>query len=139
MPGRPGQLPEDTVNIRAGQIDFIQSDDHRHSGGLGVADGFLCLGHDSIIGSDYQNNYVGHVGPAGTHGGKGLVAGRVQEHHVLIAVVVAVGADRLGDSAGFAAGGALGARIAVRGGERVIRPVLALAVVALAGRMFGLY
>jgi len=42
-------------------------------------------------------------------------------------------------AAGFAAGGALGARIAVRGGERVIRPVLALAVVALAGRMFSLY
>jgi uncharacterized membrane protein YfcA len=40
---------------------------------------------------------------------------------------------------GFAAGGALGARAAVRGGARVIRPVLAVAVVALAGRMLGLY
>ncbi len=42
-------------------------------------------------------------------------------------------------AAGFAAGGALGARMAVRGGERLIRPVLAIAVVAMAGRMFGLY
>jgi uncharacterized membrane protein YfcA len=41
--------------------------------------------------------------------------------------------------AGFAVGGALGARLAVRGGARVIRPVLAVAVVALAGRMLGLY
>jgi uncharacterized membrane protein YfcA len=41
--------------------------------------------------------------------------------------------------AGFAAGGELGARLAVRGGERLIRPVLALAVLALAGRMLGLY
>jgi uncharacterized membrane protein YfcA len=40
---------------------------------------------------------------------------------------------------GFAAGGAAGARLAVRGGARVIRPVLAVAVVALAGRMLGLY
>jgi uncharacterized protein len=40
---------------------------------------------------------------------------------------------------GFTAGGALGARAAVRGGARVIRPVLAVAVVALAGRMLGLY
>jgi uncharacterized membrane protein YfcA len=40
---------------------------------------------------------------------------------------------------GFAAGGELGARMAVRGGERLIRPVLALAVAALAGRMMGLY
>ena len=39
---------------------------------------------------------------------------------------------------GFAAGGELGARLAVRGGERLIRPVLALAVLALAGRMLGL-
>jgi uncharacterized membrane protein YfcA len=41
--------------------------------------------------------------------------------------------------AGFAAGGELGARLAVRGGERLIRPALALAVVALAGRMLGLW
>jgi hypothetical protein len=41
--------------------------------------------------------------------------------------------------AGYAAGGALGARVAVRGGERLIRPVLAVAVAALAGRMIGLY
>lgn len=40
---------------------------------------------------------------------------------------------------GFAAGGELGARFAVRGGERLIRPVLGVAVVALAGRMLGLY
>ena len=39
---------------------------------------------------------------------------------------------------GFAAGGLLGARIAVIGGERVIRPVLAVAVIALAARMLGL-
>jgi len=40
---------------------------------------------------------------------------------------------------GYSAGAALGARLAVRGGERLIRPVLALAVIALAGRMLGLY
>jgi uncharacterized membrane protein YfcA len=41
--------------------------------------------------------------------------------------------------AGFVAGGALGARAAVRGGARIIKPVLAVAVVALAGRMLGIY
>lgn len=40
---------------------------------------------------------------------------------------------------GFAAGGELGARIAVRGGDRVIRPVMVLAILFLAGRMLGLY
>jgi uncharacterized membrane protein YfcA len=40
---------------------------------------------------------------------------------------------------GFGAGGALGAKLAVLGGERLIRPVMAVAVIALAGRMLGLY
>jgi len=40
---------------------------------------------------------------------------------------------------GFALGGRLGVLVAVRGGERVIRPVMAVAVVAMAGRMLGLY
>jgi uncharacterized membrane protein YfcA len=40
---------------------------------------------------------------------------------------------------GYAIGGALGARLAVVGGERLIRPVLAVAVVAMAGRLLGLY
>lgn len=40
---------------------------------------------------------------------------------------------------GFAAGGWLGAQIAVRGGERVIRPVMVVAILGLAGRMLGLY
>jgi uncharacterized membrane protein YfcA len=40
---------------------------------------------------------------------------------------------------GFWAGGELGARLAVRGGERLIRPALAAAVVALSARMLGLW
>ena len=40
---------------------------------------------------------------------------------------------------GFAAGGWIVARVAVRGGEKIIKPVLIGAVVALAGRMIGLY
>ena len=40
---------------------------------------------------------------------------------------------------GFAVGGFAGVRIAVVGGERVIRPVLVMAVVALAARMLGAF
>lgn len=40
---------------------------------------------------------------------------------------------------GFSLGGALGAQVAVAGGDRVIRPVLAVAILALAGHMFGFY
>lgn len=42
-------------------------------------------------------------------------------------------------AAGQSTGGFVGARLAVRGGERVIRPVLVLAVLGLAGKMLGLY
>ena len=42
-------------------------------------------------------------------------------------------------AAGYALGGELGARLAVRGGERLIRPVLVAGVLVLAGRMMGIY
>ena len=42
-------------------------------------------------------------------------------------------------AAGFVGGGIVGVRLAVYGGERVIRPVLVAAVLALAGRMLGIY
>jgi uncharacterized membrane protein YfcA len=40
---------------------------------------------------------------------------------------------------GFAVGGAIGANISVRGGEKVIRPVMIAAVLAFSGRLLGLY
>jgi uncharacterized membrane protein YfcA len=40
---------------------------------------------------------------------------------------------------GFALGGELGARAAIQGGERLIRPVLVASVLAMAGRMLSLY
>ncbi len=46
---------------------------------------------------------------------------------------------RGGGYVGFGIGGELGARAALVGGERLIKPVLVLAVIALAGRMLGLY
>ncbi len=42
-------------------------------------------------------------------------------------------------AAGLAAGGYIGARITVAGGERIIRPVLIVAVLVFAGRLLGLY
>jgi uncharacterized membrane protein YfcA len=40
---------------------------------------------------------------------------------------------------GFAGGGAIGARLTVSGGSRVVRPVMAVAVLAMSGRLLGLY
>ena len=40
---------------------------------------------------------------------------------------------------GFALGGELGARMAIRGGERLLKPVLGVVIFVLAGHMLGLY
>ncbi len=62
-----------------------------------------------------------------------------------VAVVVFIVEDKIAWgpalvlTVGFGLGGWLGARLAVRRGERVIRPVLVVAVVAMSGRMLGLY
>jgi hypothetical protein len=62
---------------------------------------------------------------------------------VAIPVFVAQGQVAWGPAAwlslGFALGSALGVRLAVRRGEAIIRPILVLAVLGLAGRMLGLY
>jgi hypothetical protein len=42
-------------------------------------------------------------------------------------------------AAGFTVGGAVGARLTVKGGERLIRPVMIVAVLALSGRLLGVY
>jgi uncharacterized membrane protein YfcA len=40
---------------------------------------------------------------------------------------------------GFAAGGTLGAAVSVKGGEKVIRPIMIVSVLAFSGRLLGLY
>ena len=42
-------------------------------------------------------------------------------------------------AAGMAAGGYVGSQLAVSGGEKIIKPVLVVSVLVLAGRMIGLY
>lgn len=42
-------------------------------------------------------------------------------------------------SLGFALGAVIGVRLAVRGGERIIRPALLLSILLLAGKMLGFY
>ena len=101
-----GQLAEDLVDVRrrvdVGQVDLVQGHDDRHLGGLGVGDGFDRLGHDAVVGGHDQDHDVGHVGPAGAHGGEGLVAGRVDEGDRLAVVLDLVGANVLRDAAALA-------------------------------------
>ena len=68
-----------------------------------MVDGFQGLRHDAVVGRHHQDDDVGDLGAAGTHAGEGFVAGRVDEDDLAALHLHLVGADVLGDAAGFAA------------------------------------
>lgn len=78
-----------------------------------------------------------------------IVANSIKVLVVLVVTVMALPVFLIGGSidwgpalvlaAGYAAGGSVGARVTVTGGEKVIRPVLVMAVLGFAGRLLGLY
>jgi uncharacterized membrane protein YfcA len=111
---------------------------------------FLVFFAIGLYGGAFQAGIGLLIVAALAHAGLGLVAANSIKNVVnFVQTVFAIPAfllagqvrwpEAIALAAGFSAGGALGARLAVRGGERVIRPVMALAVMALAGRMLGLY
>ena len=65
-----------------------------------MADGFLGLWHDVVIGRNYDNSNIGNLGTTGTHGGKGLVSWGVKEGNTLLATLEGyrVGTYVLGDT-----------------------------------------
>ena len=80
-----GQLLLDFLRIRCGAIYFVDGEYDGNTGRLGVADGFLRLGHDGVVRRYHNNGDVRYLGTASTHGRKGLVARRIQERNVLTA------------------------------------------------------
>ena len=105
-----GELLHDLRGVGLGLVDLVDGDDDRHLGGAGVVDGFEGLGHDAVVGCDDDDDDVGDLGSAGTHAGEGLVTGGIEEDDLAaegggvgLGDVDLVGADVLGDAAGFAA------------------------------------
>ena len=84
-------------------VDLVDRDDDRHVRRLGMGDGFHGLRHDAVIGGDHQNDEIGHLGAARAHRGEGGMARRVEEGDLLAGLQLhLIGADMLGDAAGFA-------------------------------------
>ena len=111
-----GELLDDLLRVGFGLVDLVDGHDDRHVGGAGVVDGLEGLGHDAVVGGDDDDDDVGDLGAAGAHAGEGLVAGGVEEDdlateggRVFLGDVDLVGADVLGDAAGFAGGDVGGA------------------------------
>ena len=83
-------------------VDLVDRHDDRHAGRLGMADRFDRLRHDAVVGRHHQNGDVGGLGAAGAHRREGGVAGRVDEGDLVTVLLDLIGADMLGDAAGFA-------------------------------------
>ena len=99
------QLLADALGSRVRPVDLVDGDDDRRLRRLGMADRLDRLLHDAVIGRDDQHHDVGDIGAARTHRGKGLMARRIDKGDLLAAPQGdAIGADMLGDAAGFATG-----------------------------------
>ena len=87
-----------------GLIDLVDRHDHRNLRRLGVMDRLDGLRHHAIVGCDHEDHDVGHLGAAGAHRGERGVARGVDEGDLLAAFRRGhlIGADMLGDAAGFA-------------------------------------
>ena len=100
------ELLADAIGVRTGLVDLVHRDDDGHIGSLGVVDCLDGLRHDAVVGGDDEHDDVGHLGAAGTHGGKRLVAGRVDEGDLATVDVHDRCTDVLGDAARFTCGNA---------------------------------
>ena len=103
-----GQLFLHALRVSRRLIHLVDGNDQLDVGSLGVVDGLDGLGHDAVIGSNDQNRDIGHIRAAGTHGGKGFVARRIQEGNGAAVDIDLVSADGLGNAAGFACGNVSG-------------------------------
>ncbi len=99
-----GQLLLDALGLGVGLVDLVDRHEDRHLGGARVVDGFERLRHDAVVGRHHQDDDVGDLGAAGAHAGECFVAGRVDEDDLAAVHLHLVGADVLGDAAGFAGG-----------------------------------
>ncbi len=92
----------DFVRVSVGLIYFIDGKHDGHTCRRGVVDSLDGLGHDGVVGSHDDDDKVGHLGAAGTHGGKGFVAGGVEEGYLLaVGEGHMIGTDMLGNTAGL--------------------------------------
>ncbi len=106
-----GQLFLDPVGQRIRLVDLVDGDNDRHFGGMRMVNGFEGLRHHAIVGGHHQHDDVGGFRTPGTHAGKGLVTGGIEEYDLpavggglLVLNRDLVGTNVLGDPAGLAAG-----------------------------------
>ena len=97
------QLAAHPFGLGVRLVDLVDRDDHRHMRGARMGDRLDRLRHDAVIGRDDEHDDIRHLGAAGAHRREGGVAGRIDEgHRQAVRRRDLIGADMLGDAAGFA-------------------------------------
>ena len=96
------QLLHHASGIGVVTIDLVDRNNDRDIGSFCVIDGFDGLRHDPIVGGNHKDDDVGCIGTTGTHSGKRLMAGGIEERDRSIVLDDLIRTDVLGDAAGFA-------------------------------------
>lgn len=96
------QLLLDALRFGIGLVDLIDGHDDRNAGRFGVVDRLPGLRHDAVVGRNHQDHDIGHLGTTGSHGGKGFMAGGVEEGDFAAVELDVIGADVLRDAASLA-------------------------------------
>ena len=90
------------IGICARLIYLIDSKHHGHAGSLSMGDSLLGLGHHVVVGCNDDNGNVRNLCTTGTHGGKGLMAGSIEESNATTVLELhVVCSDVLCDTSGF--------------------------------------
>mmetsp|Transcript_25255 Transcript_25255/g.32349 ORF Transcript_25255/g.32349 Transcript_25255/m.32349 type:complete len:237 (-) Transcript_25255:202-912(-) len=97
------QISQHAAGISFRQIHLVDGNNDRNFRRLGVFDRLNGLRHDGVIGSDHENNNVSDIRAAGTHRRECCVTRCVEEADLVARLQLnLIGADMLGDAAGFA-------------------------------------
>ncbi len=88
--------------VGARLVDLVDRHDDRDASRLGVGNRLRRLRHHAVVRRHHQDDDVGRLGAAGTHRGERRVARGVEEGDLLAVQLDLIGADVLGDAAGFA-------------------------------------
>jgi hypothetical protein len=96
------ELLLDAIRVGIWQIDLIDRHHNWHIGGPRMRNGLNGLRHHPIVGCHNQDDDIGCLCPAGTHGGEGFVARGIEEDNVASRGVHRIGADMLRDATGLA-------------------------------------
>ena len=100
------QLLLDAIQIRFGTINFVDSDDNRNFGGLGVVQSLNRLRHYAFVRSHDQHDDVRNLGATRAHRREGLMARSIDEADLTTVNLDHVSANMLRNSAEFTFGNA---------------------------------